>query len=271
MSAKMSAAMSAKMSVTPFQIIIPARYASSRLPGKPLLKIGDKPMIQHVIERCLQSSAQRVVVATDHLRIFEFVESLAANMSVEAVMTDTHHCSGSDRIAQATTLLDMDDSEIVVNVQGDEPSLPAALINQVAQGLIMDTQAMLATASCPIQDSSQMADPNEVKVVIDRHAHALYFSRAPIPWVRDQSSASHSGHAQSPIRRHLGIYAYRAGYIRKFAARPPCELETLEKLEQLRALWYGDKICMVDAIEIPDSGIDTAEDLERARARLSNH
>jgi 3-deoxy-manno-octulosonate cytidylyltransferase (CMP-KDO synthetase) len=253
------------MSTPPFHVIIPARYASHRLPGKALLDIGGKPMIQHVVERCKQSAARSVVVATDDNRIVEVVKGFGADV----ILTSTDHPSGSDRIAEASRILSLEDREIIVNVQGDEPDMPAALIDQVALVLANDGAASMATACTLLEDHSQLTDPSVVKVVIDRSGYAMYFSRATIPWVRSENSSKLAQTALQHGRRHLGIYAYRAGYIQEFAARESCELENLEKLEQLRGLWYGDRILCVDAVQTPGPGIDTEQDLERARKAIS--
>ena len=248
-----------------FHVIIPARYASHRLPGKALLDIGGKPMIQHVVERCNQSAAKSVVVATDDDRIVDVVKGFGG----DAVLTSRDHPSGSDRIAEACRILGLEDQDIIVNVQGDEPDMPAALIDQVAQALASDGVASMATASTLLEDRSQLTDPSVVKVVTDRKGYAIYFSRATIPWVRSENSSKLAETAIKYGRRHLGIYAYRAGYIKTFAARESCELENLEKLEQLRGIWYGDRILCVDAVDTPGPGIDTEQDLERARKAVS--
>ena len=248
-----------------FHIIIPARFGSSRLPGKPLMDIGGKPMIQHVVERSWTSGAKSVVVATDDTRISDVV----AGFGGESVITSREHESGSDRISEAATLQGLDRDAIVINVQGDEPDMPAALIRQVARTLYEDPDASMSTASAELDDESQVLDPAVVKVVVDRNQYAMYFSRAAIPWVRDDGSSSISSDASRFVRRHLGIYAYRVGYLCDFARRSPCQLEELEKLEQLRALWAGDRIKCVHAIEAPGPGIDTWEDLERIRKRYS--
>lgn len=245
----------------PFHIIIPARFQSSRLPGKPLLEIAGKSLIQHVVERCRESEASNIVVATDDPRIVEAVERFDG----QSVLTSRHHPSGSDRIAEASQKLGLAADDRIVNVQGDEFDMPAALIDQVANALVPGSAAVMATASAPLTGARDVSDPSVVKVVSDRSGHAIYFSRAPIPWVRDESTSGLAGHAQDHIRRHLGIYAYSAGYIRTFAARGHCQLEYLEKLEQLRAIWHGEKIRCVEAAQIPGPGIDTEQDLLRAR------
>ena len=247
-----------------FHVIIPARYASTRLPGKPLLDVAGKPLIQYVVEQCLKSNAVSVTVATDNREILDVVTAYG-NV---AVMTDESHPSGSDRIAQACSVLGLGAEEVVVNVQGDEPDMPPALINQVAQALQSDADACMSTAAVPLLSAEEIINPSVVKVVTDRNGHALYFSRASVPWVRD---AVHREDALPYVRRHLGIYAYSAGYIREFAARPPCELEDLEKLEQLRALWHGEKIHCVQAVEVPGPGIDTPEDFEQFRRTISTN
>ncbi len=241
----------------PFHIVIPARYASRRLPGKVLLDIGGKPMIRHVVECAARSAASSVVVATDDARVEQAVRDFGGRV----VMTSSDHPSGTDRVAEAVGKLGFADQEIVVNVQGDEPEMPPELIDQVADLLASRQQAALATASAPFDHPAQLADPSVVKVVVDRNGYALYFSRAAIPHSRDGTASA----AATTARRHLGIYAYRCGYLRRFAERPVCPVEEQEKLEQLRALWYGEKIACAEATAIPAAGIDTREDLERAR------
>ena len=242
--------------MSPFHIIIPARYASSRLPGKPLAEIGGKTMIQRVVECADRSAADSVTVATDDARIERAVKAFGGAV----VMTSTHHPSGTDRIAEAADKLAFSDHEIIVNVQGDEPEMPAALIDQVATLLACRESAVMATASAPLDDPAQLNDPSVVKIVTDRDGYALYFSRAAIPRLRDETAD-----AAGVARRHLGIYAYRCGYLKQFAQRPVCDLEKHEQLEQLRALWYGEKIACAEAIETPAPGIDTPKDLQRIR------
>ena len=247
-----------------YRIIIPARYRSGRLPGKPLADIGGKPMIRHVVEQCLGSRARAVVVATDDERVRDAVEDFGG----VAVMTRDDHPSGSDRIAEAVTLLELDDHDIVLNVQGDEPDMPVALMDQVVAALAADPKSCMATASAPLDDADQLTNPAVVKVVTDRDGRALYFSRAPIPWTRRSDDSALADDAWRHARRHLGIYAYRAGYIREFAARPACPPEKMEQLEQLRALWHGETITCVEAVEVPGPGIDTPADLDKARASV---
>ena len=245
----------------PFQIIIPARFQSSRLPGKPLLEIAGKPLIRHVVERCRQSEASRIVVATDDARIVEAVRRFGG----QTMLTSGCHASGSDRVAEVARKLDLAADDIIVNVQGDEIDMPAVLINQVAHALDARSAAVMATASAPLACAADASDPSVVKVVSDQSGYAIYFSRAPVPWARDESTSGLAVQAQDHMRRHLGIYAYSAGYIRKFASRGSCPLEELEKLEQLRALWHGEKIRCVEALQVPGPGIDTERDLQRVR------
>ena len=247
--------------MTEFHIIIPARYQSSRLPGKPLMRIGHKTMIQHVVERARESSALTITVATDDRRI----ESAVTAFGGQAVMTSLDHQSGSDRIAQAVEILGLDDDAIVVNVQGDEPAMPPALIDQVAALLVARSEAVMATVSAPLENREQLLDPAIVKVVTDHEDYALYFSRATIPWARSRDSADLAENAVEKVRRHLGIYAYHSRYIRQFASRKPCYLESLEKLEQLRTLWHGERIACAHAVTIPCPGVDSEADLERMR------
>lgn len=248
-----------------FVVIIPARYASSRLPGKPLLEIAGKPMIQHAWRRATESGASRVVVATDDYKI----RSTAEGFGAEAVMTSARHQSGTDRIHEAVNELELEDDAIVVNLQGDEPLMPAANIEQVAE-LVAADGVDIATLSVPIDDRDEFLDPNAVKVVADQRGHALYFSRAPIPWDREGSPGGiDSQMSCEGARRHLGIYAYKVGALRDFSAAPPAQLERLEKLEQLRALAMGQVIRVANAREMPPAGVDTEADLERVRKELS--
>lgn len=248
-----------------FHVIIPARYGSSRLPGKPLLEIAGKPMIQHVVESCAKSNAKSVVVATDDERIVECVNTFGGH----AVMTSPHHPSGSDRIAEACEVIGLQGHDIVVNVQGDEPDMPQALINQLAEALARADGVDMATASAPLDHARDVTDPSVVKVVCDKSNRALYFSRATIPWVRQPQSSNLAEGAGDFVRRHLGIYAYRCGFLKRFTEMPQSPLEELEKLEQLRALWHGEKILCVEALEVPGPGIDTPEDLLRLQNRDS--
>lgn len=248
-----------------FVVVIPARYASTRLPGKPLQDIAGKPMIRHVWEQARKSAASRVVVATDDARIVEACQAFGA----EVLLTAASHNSGTDRLAEVATLLGLADDAIVVNVQGDEPLIPPAIIDQVAVNLAAHPEAGIATLAEPIQEAAQLFNPNVVKVVSDASGLALTFSRAPLPWARDAFAATRDVlPAGVPFRRHIGIYAYRAGFLHDFVAWGPCWLEDGECLEQLRALWHGVRIHVADALEAPPAGVDTVEDLQRVRQLL---
>lgn len=248
-----------------FTVVIPARYASTRLPGKPLQDIAGKPMIQHVWEQARRSAAQRVVVATDDARIVEACQAFGA----EVLLTRVDHNSGTDRLAEVASQLGLSADAIVVNVQGDEPLIPPAIIDQVAANLAAHPEAGIATLAEPIRDVQALFNPNVVKVSADLDGLALTFSRAPLPWARDAFAASRDQlPADVPYRRHIGIYAYRAGFLHDFVAWGPCWLENTECLEQLRALWHGVRIHVADALEAPPAGVDTPEDLERVRRLL---
>ncbi|MDH2245017.1 3-deoxy-manno-octulosonate cytidylyltransferase [Pseudomonas sp. GD03855] len=248
-----------------YTVVIPARYASTRLPGKPLRDIAGKPMIQHVWEQASKSAAQRVVVATDDPRIVEACKSFGA----QVVLTRADHNSGTDRLAEVAEQLGLSDDAIVVNVQGDEPLIPPAVIDQVAANLAAHPEAAMATLAEPLADVQALFNPNVVKVLSDINGLALTFSRAPLPWARDSFAADRSQlPARVPYRRHIGIYAYRAGFLANFVSWGPCWLEDTECLEQLRALWHGQRIHVADAVEAPPAGVDTVEDLERVRALL---
>ena len=248
-----------------FVVVIPARYASSRLPGKPLQLIAGQPMIRHVWQQACKSSAKRVVVATDDPRIVEACQQFGA----EVLLTRAEHNSGTDRLAEVAAQLGLSDEAIVVNVQGDEPLIPPVLIDQVAANLAANPQAGIATLAEPIEDVQALFNPNVVKVVSDKSGLALTFSRAPIAWARDAFAVSRERlPAASPYRRHIGIYAYRAGFLHDFVAWGPCWLEDTECLEQLRALWNGVRIHVADALQSPPAGVDTAEDLARVRRLL---
>ncbi|MDH4872635.1 3-deoxy-manno-octulosonate cytidylyltransferase [Pseudomonas sp. BN515] len=248
-----------------FTVVIPARYASTRLPGKPLQDIAGKPMVQHVWEQARRSAAQRVVVATDDARI---VEACAA-FGAEVLLTRVDHNSGTDRLAEVASQLGLASDAIVVNVQGDEPLIPPAIIDQVAANLAAHPEAGIATLAEPIEDVQALFNPNVVKVVADLNGLALTFSRAPLPWARDTFAVSRDQlPADVPYRRHIGIYAYRAGFLHDFVTWGPCWLENTECLEQLRALWHGVRIHVADALEAPPTGVDTPEDLERVRRLL---
>ncbi|MNF59648.1 3-deoxy-manno-octulosonate cytidylyltransferase [compost metagenome] len=248
-----------------FTVVIPARHASTRLPGKPLQDIAGKPMIQHVWEQARRSAAERVVVATDDARIVEACQAFGA----EVLLTRVDHNSGTDRLAEVASQLGLASEAIVVNVQGDEPLIPPAIIDQVAANLAAHPEAGIATLAEPIRDVQALFNPNVVKVATDLDGLALTFSRAPLPWARDAFAASRDQlPADVPYRRHIGIYAYRAGFLHDFVAWGPCWLENTECLEQLRALWHGVRIHVADAREAPPAGVDTPEDLERLRRLL---
>jgi 3-deoxy-manno-octulosonate cytidylyltransferase (CMP-KDO synthetase) len=248
-----------------FVVVIPARFASSRFPGKPLQSIGDKPMVQWVWQQACKSSATRVVVATDDTRIAEACRGFGA----EVLMTAAEHNSGTDRLAEVARALGLASDAIVVNVQGDEPLIPPAVIDQVARNLAAHPEAGMATLAEPIEDVQALFNPNVVKVAADINGLALTFSRAPLPWARDQFAADRERLPEGiPYRRHIGIYAYRAGFLQDFVAWGPCWLENVEHLEQLRALWHGVRIHVEDALEAPPAGVDTPEDLERVRRLL---
>ena len=250
----------------PFIVVIPARYASSRLPGKPLQDIAGKPMVQHVWEQARRSAAQRVLIATDDARIVEAWQAFGA----EVLLTRADHESGTDRLAEVATQLGLSADAIVVNVQGDEPLIPPAIIDQVAANLATNPQAAIATLAEPIQDAETFFNPNAVKVVSDCNGLALTFSRAPLPWARDVFAVDRTRLPEGvPHRRHIGIYAYRAGFLHDFVAWGPCWLEQSECLEQLRALWHGVRIHVEDALESPPTGVDTPEDLARVRRILA--
>ena len=242
-----------------FLVVIPARLGSTRLPRKPLADIGGKPMVVRVAERAKQSLAQSVVVATDSPEI----KAACHEHQIECLLTSADHPTGTDRLAEVAHLLKLPASAFVVNVQGDEPLIPPELINQVAQTLANNAQCAISTIAVPIRDSSEIENPNVVKVVLNRAGEALYFSRAPIPFVRDTQSAHKIGHL-----RHLGIYAYRADFLQAYSKLEPAPPEQAESLEQLRALWNGHRIAVHIASEAPPAGVDTPEDLERVRLLL---
>lgn len=244
-----------------FKVVIPARYASQRLPGKPLAQIAGRPMLAHVYENALASGAEEVVIATDDERIREAAEGFAA----QACMTSPDHASGTDRIAEAAMQLGWDDKTLIVNLQGDEPLMPPANIYQVAENLHRYAEAGIATLCAPILSLDEFLDPNIVKVLRDRHGFALYFSRAPIPLERDRTGAASVPSAQ----RHIGLYAYRLDYLKAYLDTPACEMERLERLEQLRALWRGDKIHVDLAQETPGPGVDTPQDLAMVESILA--
>jgi len=248
-----------------FTVIIPARYASSRLPRKPLADIVGKPMIQHVWKKAQQASANRVIIATDH----EEIEKVAKAFGAEVCMTSSEHNSGTERLSEVIEKMAIADNEIIVNVQGDEPLIPPAIIQQVAQNLA-ENQVNMATLAVKLETKEELFNPNCVKVVTDQKGMALYFSRAAIPFARDHfADCDDAFVASQPYLRHIGIYAYRAKFVNQYIRWQPTVLEKLESLEQLRALWYGEKIHVELAKEAPQVGVDTLEDLERVRAILT--
>ncbi|MGD2074314.1 MAG: 3-deoxy-manno-octulosonate cytidylyltransferase [Gammaproteobacteria bacterium] len=254
-----------------YKVVIPARYASSRLPGKPLRELLGRPMLQYVFEAARRCGADQVVIATDDQRI----ASAAQGFGAEVRMTSADHASGTDRLGEVAQSFEWPDETVVVNLQGDEPLMPPALIEQVAADLSRNAQASIATLATPLVAAGEFFDPNVVKVVTDRDGFALYFSRAPIPWDRDLLQ---NGDKALPIGivplRHIGIYAYRVAYLRRYAEMRPCPLEQAEHLEQLRALWYGERIHVAEADQRPGPGVDTEEDLrivdELMRARYQS-
>ena len=249
-----------------FIVAIPARFGSSRLPGKPLLEIGGEPMLVHVARRAQAAGANQIVVATDDQRIVDALRGTP----VTVVMTRADHRSGSDRLAECADLLGWPDDTIVVNLQGDEPLAPPSGIRAVAAALV-DSDAQMATLATPITDATELFNPNCVKVLSSTDGHALYFTRAPAPWARDAFADSRATlPAGVPFLRHIGIYAYRAGFLRRFAGLTPTPLELAESLEQLRALEHGQRIAVRLAPEPFPGGVDTADDLERARALIGS-
>ena len=255
-----------------FHVVIPARFASTRLPGKPLLPIAGKPMVIRVAEQAAKSGAQQIWIATDHQPIIAAVHE----HGFKACLTHVHHASGTDRIAEVVEQHNWTDDTIVVNVQGDEPLIPPALIRAVAQHLHDHPECAIATACHPIHDEAAMRNPNIVKAVLDKDGNALYFSRAPIPYPRDIFAVSSltptlsRGERQLlpdnlTVLRHIGIYAYRAGFLRAFRQLSPAAIEQIEALEQLRALWHGYKIGVTVTADAPPGGVDTEADLHAAR------
>ena len=245
-----------------FIVVIPARFASTRLPGKALLDINGKSLVQRVFERAVASSASRVIVATDDPR----VSAAAAKFGAAVLMTSTEHTSGTERIAEVITLIQIPGDTIVVNVQGDEPMVPPANIDQVARNLYQRPESHIATLCEPIESDTALFDPNVVKVVMSGNGMAHYFSRAPIPWHRDHLAIKPGTRAPgAKYYRHIGIYAYRAGYVLDYTSAPASALEQAEALEQLRALETGSRIHVELAMQEPGPGVDTPADLELAR------
>lgn len=246
-----------------FTVLVPARLASTRLPGKPLADIGGLPMIVRVARNAARSAARRVVVAADDARI---VDACRAHQ-VDALLTRDDHATGSDRLAEACELLGLDGTDLVVNVQGDEPLLDPSLIDDCAALLAQHPGCVMSTAAHAIDQQDELDNPNVVKVVLDAAGRALYFSRAPIPWWRDARAAGGPSAVPSPAPlRHIGLYAYQAGFLRRFPQLALSPLEQIEALEQLRVLWHGERIVVHVSESRPGPGVDTPEDLERVRA-----
>ncbi len=243
-------------------MIIPARYASTRLPGKPLLDICGKPMLQHVYEQATKSSMDSVIIATDDQRIFDQMKAIGC----EICMTSTKHRSGTDRLAEVAIKYQFNDDDIVVNVQGDEPLIPPEAIDQVADLLLLNQEAAVSTLSTAIKDEQTLLDSNVVKVVTNQHDEALYFSRAPIPWDRDNNDKE--ALFKGAFQRHIGIYGYRVSFLKQYSQWSACDVEKIESLEQLRVLWHGEKIQVAEAISVPPEGVDTEADLENIRQLL---
>ncbi|ELL0574294.1 3-deoxy-manno-octulosonate cytidylyltransferase [Vibrio fluvialis] len=241
-----------------FTVVIPARYQSTRLPGKPLADIAGKPMVQWVYEQAMQAGAERVIIATDDARVEQAVLAFGGTVC----MTSPDHQSGTERLAEVVKLMGIEDNHIIVNVQGDEPLIPPSIIRQVADNLAA-SQAPMATLAVEISHEYEVFNPNAVKVVTDKDGYALYFSRATIPWDRDNFAKDKT--VVQPLMRHIGIYAYRAGFINTYIQWPASQLEKIECLEQLRVLWYGEKIHVAVALEAPPAGVDTPEDLDAVR------
>jgi 3-deoxy-manno-octulosonate cytidylyltransferase (CMP-KDO synthetase) len=248
-----------------FKVVIPARYASTRLPGKPLLDIAGQPMIAHVCARASEAGADDIIVATDDSRILEAVQQLGFN----AVMTRADHQSGTERIAEVAQHFGWAEDTIIVNLQGDEPLIPPAYIRDVAAALADQQHAGIATLAAAILEPDEIFNPNAVKVVLDKNGYALYFSRAPIPWER--GAFSHAGGIPSgklPYLRHIGMYAYTVGFLQRYCLWPASVLESVESLEQLRILWQGEAVRVQVVAKTPPAGVDTPEDLARVTAIL---
>ncbi len=241
-----------------FVVVIPARYASSRLPGKPLADIEGQSMLERVWRQAMQSGASQVVIATDDERVLQAGRAFGADV----LMTATSHNSGTERLAEVVSALGLSADTVVVNVQGDEPFIPPAIIRQVANNLSQQQKARMATLAVPLGAAEELHNPNIVKVVTDHQGYALYFSRAAVPFDRDDKFSDEIARL---YRRHIGIYAYRAGFIQDYVRWPVSQLEQIECLEQLRVLWQGEAIHVADAREVPAAGVDTPADLEKAR------
>ena len=250
--------------------MIPARFASTRLPGKPLREICGKPMIAHVIHRAQQSQAAEVIVATDE----EQIAAAVADLGVQVCMTHANHQSGTERLSEVIEQLDIDENQILVNLQGDEPMMPAVCLNQVGQALEQDPQVKMATLCTPLTDINELFDPHVVKVVRDKNDFAIYFSRAAIPWYREGFDESpNSKNSKLPefqqYQRHIGLYGYRAGFVRQYLSWETSDIEKTESLEQLRVLYHGEKIKVITAETPPGPGVDTIDDLNKVCELLS--
>lgn len=250
-----------------FKVVIPARYGSTRLPGKPLLPIAGRPMIAHVCARAREADAVEIVVATDDARIYQAVMELG----IQAVITSADHNSGTERIAEVAKLCRWAEDDIIVNLQGDEPLISAACIREVAAVLAGQQQAGIATLAAPIGDIDEVFNPNAVKVVLNKQGYALYFSRAPIPWDRDNFAAA-GGTFSGKIHyyRHIGMYAYRVDFLNRYCRWEASPLEAVECLEQLRILWHSEAIAVRTVDAAPPAGVDTLEDLKRVERLLSS-
>lgn len=249
-----------------FYVVIPARYASSRLPGKPLLDIAGKPMVVHVADRARLSGASQIIIATDDVRIAD----VAKEYGYYAMLTRADHISGTDRIAEVVQREGWSDDAFVVNVQGDEPLIDPALISEVARTLAASNEAVMATACHRIHDAADFMNPNIVKVVLDKQHHALYFSRAPVPYPRDAFAGNQAFPVDIPAYRHIGIYGYRVNFLKTYAHIPPAAIEHYECLEQLRVLYQGFKIAVAVTDSAPAPGVDTESDLAAVRALLTS-
>ncbi len=251
----------------PFRVVIPARYGATRLPGKPLRPLGGRPLLEHVHRRAAASGAEEVVVATDHPE----VQRVAEGFGARALLTSPGHASGTERLAEVVERLGWPPDTVVVNLQGDEPFMPPELLAQVAADLAEHPQAPVATLCAPIATAAELFDPHVVKVVRDAAGYALYFSRAPIPWDREAFGGTEERLPPGSVHhRHIGLYAYRAGFLARYVAWPPCPPERLEALEQLRVLWHGERIHVALAERPAPPGVDTEEDLARAERLLQD-
>jgi 3-deoxy-manno-octulosonate cytidylyltransferase (CMP-KDO synthetase) len=253
------------MATALFRVVVPARYASTRLPGKPLLDIEGLPMVVRVAHQAEASGAKEVIVATDH----EEIRQVAGACGLTVQMTSKDHPSGTDRIAEVARARGWTDDDIVVNVQGDEPLIEPTLIAELAQRLATEPDAAIATLCCPLGEFADFTNPNVVKVVLDKRGYALYFSRASIPFPRDSMSAGANRLPDDlPVYRHIGLYAFRCGFLRAYAALQPAPIERHEALEQLRALWHGYRIAVTICPSSPVAGVDTEADLARVRQHV---